>query len=719
MESKWRKAKSALGLRLCTYMPKTLDDSSSPADSTGRLSDYQATSTGEIDYRPLTPTPTSAGLRLSRNSYRSSKRTCSICLGAMKPGNGHALFTAECSHSFHFHCILSNVKHGSHACPVCRAKWKEVPFPAPSSDHNSRARISPLDWPNEDPAFMTILRRLPQPRPPHESHHHHLTPLFHAPEPASFTDDEPLDPRTEPSGLNPPLENPTQALKIETHPEFDLVPRSLSLDNFSILVHLKAPYSSQNGMKTQLLSPQSHRDRAPVDLVTVLDVSGSMAGTKLALLKRAMGFVIQNLGPSDRLSVIAFSSNARRLFNLRRMSESGRQQALHAVNALASTGGTNIAEGLRKAAKVISDRRERNPVCSIILLSDGQDTYTVGSAAGAGRLAPMDYTSLLPSSVQAPVHAFGFGADHDAGSMHAISEASGGTFSFIEAEGAIQDAFAQCIGGLLSVVVQDVKLSFDCVVPGVRVTAIRAGSYTSSIMDGGQGGSVNVGDLYAEEERNFLVDVTVPAMSNRGSSVNYNGGAQPESGVSIISTFLLSVRCMYKDPITGDGCNVTPVVVEVTRPIGAADLLGLPRLEVDRERQRAGAAETMAEARALAEHGDLRGAVAALDRRRSVMAGSAAWRAGDELCLALDAELAELQWRMASRAAYESSGRAYVLSGLSSHSWQRATARGASAAHGAGPHGYQTPCMADMLARSRTMGPPATAAPVRPRPRPR
>nr|GFD16274.1 hypothetical protein [Tanacetum cinerariifolium] len=68
------------------------------------------------------------------------------------------------------------------------------------------------------------------------------------------------------------------------------------------------------------------------------------AGTKLALLKRAMGFVIQNLGPADRLAVIAFSSTARRLFPLRKMSDAGKQQALQAVNSLVANGGTNIAE---------------------------------------------------------------------------------------------------------------------------------------------------------------------------------------------------------------------------------------------------------------------------------------------------------------------------------------------------------------------------------------
>ncbi|KAI5070809.1 hypothetical protein GOP47_0015152 [Adiantum capillus-veneris] len=55
--------------------------------------------------------------------------------------------------------------------------------------------------------------------------------------------------------------------------------------------------------------------------------------------------------------------------------------------------------------------------------------------------------------------AFGFGANHDAAIMHAICEVSGGTFSFIQAKERVQDAFAQCIGGLLSVVAQDVELN--------------------------------------------------------------------------------------------------------------------------------------------------------------------------------------------------------------------------------------------------------------------
>jgi hypothetical protein len=94
----------------------------------------------------------------------------------------------------------------------------------------------------------------------------------------------------------------------------------------------------------------------------------------------------------------------------------------------------------------------------------------------------------------------------------------------------------------------------------------------------------------------------------------------------------------------------------------------------------------------------------------------------------LDAELKEMQDRMANRQRYEASGRAYVLSGLSSHSWQRATARGDSTDSESLIQAYQTSSMVDMLLRSQTMSQSSTpqgtpkmrhakSFPARPQPR--
>ena len=110
----------------------------------------------------------------------------------MKQGGGHAIFTAECSHSFHFHsiCIASNVKHGNQICPVCRAKWKEIPVQGPSLDPPPRsASISPAGWP-QNVALMTVVPRLHPIR--RDSNWRHIMTLYQAAEPAVFDVDESL-----------------------------------------------------------------------------------------------------------------------------------------------------------------------------------------------------------------------------------------------------------------------------------------------------------------------------------------------------------------------------------------------------------------------------------------------------------------------------------------------------------------------------------------------
>ncbi|KAA8544076.1 hypothetical protein F0562_021747 [Nyssa sinensis] len=721
MGSKWRKVKLALGLNMCAYVPRTLEDSSQSVEPVGRFSDVDLLSPASrsSDCRlemPTTPTSSSSGLRLSKYGSKSSKNTCAICLTTMKPGQGHAIFTAECSHSFHFHCITSSVKHGNQICPICRAKWKEIPFQSPASDlPHGRARINPVAWPHDD-AWMTVLRRLPT---THTDANRHISSLCHAPEPGVFDDDELVDhqPEIASSLAKDADDHSIGAIEVKIYPEVSAVSKSVSHNNFTILIHLKAPCTSRRqncGINQANFPPVSQNSRASVDLVTVLDVSGSMAGTKLALLKRAMGFVIQHLGPSDRLSVIAFSSTARRLFPLRRMTDTGRQEALQAVNSLISNGGTNIAEGLRKGAKVMVDRKWKNPVSSIILLSDGQDTYTVSSLGGAHPRT--GYQSLLPFSIHhnggtgphIPVHAFGFGVDHDAAAMHSISETSGGTFSFIEAENVIQDAFAQCIGGLLSVVVQELQVRIECVHPRLQLGSIKAGSYKSNVMSDARMGFIDVGDLYAEEERDFLVTVDIPV----------DGSSNEMS--------LLKVKCVYRDPITKELVNSEEGnEVKIHRPEMTGQLS--VSMEVDRQRNRLQAAEAIAEARAAAERGDLAAAVYILECCRKVLSETVSAQAGDQLCVALGAELKEMQERMANRRVYEASGRAYVLSGLSSHSWQRATARGDSTDSTSLVQSYQTPSMVNMVTRSQTMyfgssSPkpslrPARSFPSRPQPR--
>jgi hypothetical protein len=469
----------------------------------------------------------------------------------------------------------------------------------------------------------------------------------------------------------------TGSVEIKTYSEFQAIQQSVTQKVFSILICLKAPKSLD-----------SVNSRAPLDLVTVLDVSSSMKGAKLALLKSAMSFVIQTLGPNDRLSVIAFSSTPRRLFPLRRMTITGQMRALQAVNSLVDGGGTNIADGLKMGAKVIEQRRLKNPVCSIILLSDGQDTYSLPCYDGVQQ----NHSVLVPPSIlpgtgnHVQIHTFGFGADHDSAAMHSIAETSSGTFSFIDAEGSIQNGFAQCIGGLLSVVVKEMRLGIECVDEGVLLTSIKSGSYISQVAEDDRNGSVDIGDLYADEERVFLVTLQVPAAQG--------------------PTVLIKPSCTYQDAVTAENIQVHGEEVSVQRPAYFVDCKMCP--EVEREWHRVQAMEDMSAARAAAEEGAFSQAVSILEGRTRILESQAA-HSSDSQCLALITELREMQERVESQRRYDESGRAYMLAGLSSHSWQRATARGDSTELTTQIHTYQTPSMVDMLHRSQALVPSVVA----------
>ncbi|KAL0298992.1 UNVERIFIED_CONTAM: E3 ubiquitin-protein ligase WAV3 [Sesamum radiatum] len=592
------------------------------------------------------------------------QKTCGVCLGSVASGQGQAIFTAECSHSFHFTCI---VRRGSRLCPVCNVQWNHLPFnvPTPSTDIDPSNAFCGLSnyipfsfsmFPTPVPQFPPVFTRVSQPTLP--------------PEPHQFSDDEPLIAVTaDPTSLASPVG--LQKVTIKAVPERPAIAASESVSLFTVLVGLKAPSLSNDAGFAQ---------RAPIDLVTVLDVSGSMLGSKLDLVKRAVNFVIDNLGPSDRLSVVSFATQARRMLPLRRMTENGREDAKRAVNALVASGGTNIVEGLKKGVRVLEERWHKNPVTSIIFLSDGNDTCNHSSVIprfSSSREAP-EYLRLLPASIcpanrgtddmqqveTFPVHSFGFGSDHDPIAMHSISDASGGTFSFIESYEMVQDAFAGCIGGLLSVVTQDVLLMVRSASHGVEIQTIPSGRYASEISNQGSQGVVKVGELYADEEKEFLINLSIPAVPIDEREENER------------KTTLLDITCSYKDVMSKEIAQVEGDLVEIQRPISLSPSDMMVNLDVDRQKNRLRAAESITEAQQMAETGNLIGARDLLARRRTDLLATASAQAGDGLCMWLEADMKETERRMGNQQLYQQAGRAFALSGMSSHASQRATTRG-------------------------------------------
>ncbi|KAG6514658.1 hypothetical protein ZIOFF_025027 [Zingiber officinale] len=261
------------------------------------------------------------------------KRLCAICLEPLScvDGNtdfvsGQKIFTAQCTHAFHFPCIASNVRHGSVACPICRAQWSQLPreLTVPPAINNSDPILRILDDSIATSRFnrRSFLRT------------------------TQYDDDDPVE-------LEATAEANNHRLRLTIIPGL--------LQTAELLRQTTTPSRQK---RTYLSVKLSYQQAA--DLVLV----ASPNGPHLRLLKQSMALVVFSLQPIDRLAIVTYSTTATRALPLRRMSSQGKQAALQVIDRIFYLGEAEPAEGLRKGLKVLEDRTHRNPLAYILHLSD-------------------------------------------------------------------------------------------------------------------------------------------------------------------------------------------------------------------------------------------------------------------------------------------------------------------------------------------------------------
>ncbi|VAH99989.1 unnamed protein product [Triticum turgidum subsp. durum] len=316
----------------------------------------------------------------------------------------------------------------------------------------------------------------------------------------AFNDDE-----------KPPASNAgnTKGLVTITEPKFSKDAAALSADEVTAVVELKATSSTAV--------------REGLDLVAVLDVSGSMQGDKLQSMKMAMQFVIMKLTPVDRLSVVSFSGSATRHCPLRSVTQQAQADLKAIVDGLVANGGTNIKAGLDTALAIVAGRattKARTP--NVFLMSDGQQSDGDARQVDPGNVA---------------VYTFGFGKDADHALLSDVAKKSpGGTFNSVPDGGNVSAPFSQLLGGLLTIVAQDVQLTLtpkaeDPTAPDLDTMTVAPGTdYTQSTLTTAYDG------LVAEAQHSYTVqgslqgqtpqDVVIPRSPDAPADPPTSGKAQ-------------------------------------------------------------------------------------------------------------------------------------------------------------------------------------------------
>lgn len=127
------------------------------------------------------------------------------------------------------------------------------------------------------------------------------------------------------------------------------------------------------------------RTRPPVDLVFLIDVSGSMKGEdRLDLAKRSLKGLARGLRADDRIAIVTFSDGTRTVLDPTPATELGRIES--AINRLRAGGGTGGEKGLEHAYSLADYQFSSDAVKRVILISDGDFNVGVSDPAAMRKL---------------------------------------------------------------------------------------------------------------------------------------------------------------------------------------------------------------------------------------------------------------------------------------------------------------------------------------------
>lgn len=164
------------------------------------------------------------------------------------------------------------------------------------------------------------------------------------------------------------------------------------------------------------------------NFVFLIDVSGSMnSNDKLGLLKKCMNTLVDQLRPTDRISIITYSGKVKKLLESTLVKES--ESIKKAVSKLVASGSTAGGEALKMAYEEALDNYIEGGNNRVILGTDGDFNVGVTSTDALVEMV-QDYAS---KGVYMTVCGFGRGNLNDS-MMESISNHGNGNYEYISTE---------------------------------------------------------------------------------------------------------------------------------------------------------------------------------------------------------------------------------------------------------------------------------------------
>lgn len=165
-----------------------------------------------------------------------------------------------------------------------------------------------------------------------------------------------------------------------------------------------------------------HTTKKPVDLIVVMDISGSMRGDKITTARSSLIQFIQKLDDHDRLRIDLFNDQITTLTPLTAIGEK-RQQVSDSVSGIFEQNNTSLYDATLKAYKDLQADGDPDHIRAVVVLSDGDDT---ASSSTLDDVIQQIQATEEEGGNAIKVFTIAFGEDANSDILKQIAEPSGG-----------------------------------------------------------------------------------------------------------------------------------------------------------------------------------------------------------------------------------------------------------------------------------------------------
>ncbi len=209
----------------------------------------------------------------------------------------------------------------------------------------------------------------------------------------------------------------------------------------------------------------------PKDIVLVIDRSGSMSGEKIEQAQNALHFILAQLNPNDRFSIVGFDHQLVMLgATLQPVTQDTLIDAHRFVDGLAADGNTDLQAALQAGLEILAGSQPRDAARLLVFLTDGLPTAGI-----TDETLIADWVAQANTRIEARLHVFGVGYDVNTHLLDRLAADNGGSVSYVQPGENLETVLSGFYTRIASPVLTDVTVEFE----GLEVSDL----YPASIPD--------------------------------------------------------------------------------------------------------------------------------------------------------------------------------------------------------------------------------------------